>query len=339
MYSSIKEQGALSPHKLVLSYNIGLHPLVDDTPFFRKNTSTGTCQVTNRKDMEEMLLDTYRDLYPLKSVHSSYPYTQSLTKYIDRRVYIASTAGISVMLTPLSWLTDGTYGDKPINIRFVLSSSALFCSSSPFNSLLVPSLLKDVITFAQCEDLKFINPARFPPSRLGSVRAGTTSSITYNLTTKELPMGPVSCITFGSVVDSHLFHPRVAVSSATHSITILPLHCEWERTLSCIGNALGESALSHYIYMNGVSYQGQWAKPSEHLLCLVMFQILMVCSRGDPVCMAGGTGRFYPSGLYSSHAPFGSFVRYFCNGSWTSPFFQQRSCWSRPSFYSVLIQE
>lgn len=131
------------------------------------------------------------------------------------------------------------------------------------------SLLKDVITFAQCEGLKFINPARFPPSRLGSVRANITASITYNLTTKELPSGPVSCVTFGSVVDSHLFHPRVAVASATHGITILPLNCEWDRTLSCIGNALGESSLSHYIYLNGVSFQGQWAKPSKCLVCLL----------------------------------------------------------------------
>lgn len=184
------------------------------------------------------------------------------------------------MLTPLSWLTDGTYGDKPINTRRALFFIWvwLYCSFCVYSLPVRFSLLKDVITFAECEGLKFINPARFPPTRLGSVRANTTTSVTYNLTTKELPMGPVSCITFGSIVDSHLFHPRVAATSATHGITILPISCEWERTLSCIGNALGETAFSHFIYLNGVSFQGQWAKPSEfqlyRSLCLAFLHVL-----------------------------------------------------------------
>lgn len=76
-------------------------------------------------------------------------------------------------------------------------------------------------------------------------------------------MGPACCITFGTVADSHLFHPRIPKVQATHSITILPFKGEWDRTLACFGNTFKEDVLSHYVYADGVTFLGGWAPPSE----------------------------------------------------------------------------
>lgn len=134
------------------------------------------------------------------------------------------------------------------------------------------SLFKDVVTFAEAGNIRFINPARFPPSRLAAslTRSSPTSkTVTYNLVTKGLSMGPVCCVSFGTVSDSHLFHPRIPKTSATHSITILPFKGEWDRTLACLGNTFGEGLLSHYIHADGVTFQGAWCPPSELLsICL-----------------------------------------------------------------------
>lgn len=130
-------------------------------------------------------------------------------------------------------------------------------------------LLKDVITFAECGDLPFINPARFPPSRLQGIQTNSTKTLNFNLATKSLSMGPVCCVTFGTVVDSHLFHPRIPKKSATHSLTIFPFKGEWERTLACLGNAFGESVFSHYIHAGGLTFQGTWSSsPSTYILSI-----------------------------------------------------------------------
>lgn len=178
-------------------------------------------------------------------------------------VHIASAAGVEVMLTPFSWLRDGTYGNKPINTEYVSFYTPFHTTCMSTDSSF--SLLKDVITFAECGDLPFVNPARFPPSRLQGVQTNSTKTITFNLATKALSMGPVCCITFGTVVDSHLFHPRIPKTSATHGITIFPFKGEWERTLGCLGNALGEDSFSHYIHVGGVTFQGTWSSaPSAY---------------------------------------------------------------------------
>lgn len=75
-------------------------------------------------------------------------------------------------------------------------------------------------------------------------------------------MLPVACVSFGTVVDSHLFHPRIP-KAATHSITILPFKGEWQRTVGAIGMALNETSLSHYVFEGGVTFQGTWATPSK----------------------------------------------------------------------------
>lgn len=74
-------------------------------------------------------------------------------------------------------------------------------------------------------------------------------------------MTPVTCVSVGTVIDSHLSHPRIP-KAATHSITILPFKGEWPHTVATFGMAFKETVLSHYIYEGGVTFQGTWGTPS-----------------------------------------------------------------------------
>ena len=141
----------------------------------------------------------------------------------------------------------------------------ILCSAA-VNSLMWSSgrLLIDVITFSECGNTKFINPSRFPPSRLKATKANSTNSSSFNLSLKQIGWGPVLCVSFGSVADSHLFHPRIIPNGqAYHSITIFPLKCDWERALSCIGNALDEHSFSYFVNANGISFTGIWGTPCK----------------------------------------------------------------------------
>lgn len=179
----------------------------------------------------------------------------------DHRVIpLISSANMDIMITPFAWLDDGTYGPRPINKSYVaLSSHVLFWVIDVY---ILNRLFKDVVTFTECGNRAFINPARFPPSRLYGSGSTSQTTTTYTLSHTGIPMGAAICISFGTVIDSHLFHPRIP-KAAMHGVTIYPFKGEWPRSTGTFGHAFKEPAFLYYVHSNGITFTGGWGTPSS----------------------------------------------------------------------------
>lgn len=144
--------------------------------------------------------------------------------------------------------------------------------------LLSSRLIKEIVTFTECSG--FLNPARVPPSRFFGNRVSSQNMISFNLSFKSPPMLPALLLAFGSVADSHLFHPRIP-KAAIHSVTMLPFMGDWNRAVATMGMALNETTFSHYVFEGGVTFQGTWATPSTSFCFIPGLNVITDCSSGE----------------------------------------------------------
>lgn len=91
----------------------------------------------------------------------------------------------------------------------------------------------------------------------------SNGSVSYILCTNTADASPANCIAFGTTVDSHLLHPRLPTGNGTFGVTVYPFKGEWARTVATIGHVFNETSFSHFVYQNGVTFQGTWGTPSK----------------------------------------------------------------------------